>query len=87
MHGVFMRAAGAGGRLEEERVENLTLEEVGARAHEGLEHFGGAIKIQDFVAGEVVEECNVAAAHVRGVEDFANVAGFELGVECHDECP
>lgn len=83
MHGVFMRATRTGRGLEEERVENLALQEIRAGAHEGFEHFGRVEERLDFVAGEVVQERDVLAAHVRGVEVFADVAGLEAVGESH----
>ena len=85
VHGVFMRAAGAGGGLEEERVENLAAQQVGAGAHEGFQHFSSLIEGEDFVAGEIIEERDVAALHVGAGERFTDIKVLEVAVESHGE--
>ena len=83
VHGVFMRATGTSGRLEEERVEHFAFQEVRASAHERFKHFSSLIEAQNFVTGEIVQERDVTTTHMGRIQDFTNITCFEVQIKCH----
>ena len=83
-HGVFMAATGAGGRLEEQGVKHLALQQIETGTQERFQHFGGTEKGKQLIAAEIIEESNIFPLHMGFGQYLANIERFELTIKCHN---
>ena len=63
-HGVFMAATGAGGRLEEQGVKHLALQQIETGTQERFQHFSGTEKGEQLIAAKIIKESNIFPLHM-----------------------